>query len=306
MTTIIRAAIEGTEAEPGHIAAADVARLITGLERAIARAAYVALGRQRRAVAGRHNTAVERASRLRFVGVERGSFVELLALPDASEPGDDELPITVEALGNAAFDQLLAALSGADENSLDRQLAAAVAQLADELGVGERTDRITIGYASVAVSRHAVIDSGVRASMHRVAQLPPPERSDVLVGRLVEADFERLTARLQPPAGKPVTVRFPDELADEIHEALRQVATLEGLVSYDPKTSVASSVRLRAISRSEQLALAVGDLGTFWQHATFEDLQRSQGVTSLDVGDLYDADLDEEERAALYAALMDD
>ena len=80
---IIRAHLEGAEAEAGRIAAADVARIIIGLERAIASAAYLVLRRPRRG-AGRHAQAIESAARLRFVGIESGSFVEILALPEPS------------------------------------------------------------------------------------------------------------------------------------------------------------------------------------------------------------------------------
>lgn len=44
---ILQVRFTGPDARPGQIAAADVARVITGLERAIARAAYLALGRPR-------------------------------------------------------------------------------------------------------------------------------------------------------------------------------------------------------------------------------------------------------------------
>ncbi len=306
VTTIIRAAIIGPEAEPGRIAAVDVARLIFGLERAIARAAYVALRRERPAMTGRHTAAIERAARLRFVGVESGSFVELLALPESGAPSEDELPISVHALSSAAFDQLLAAINGTEKASVDQQLAAAIAQLAEELGVGERTERIMIADSSSesAGRRQAVIDQHVRVAMQQTARRPPKERSDALVGRLVEADFERYTARLQPPAGGAITVRFPPELSDEIQEALRQVATFEGLVSYDPKTSIAKSVQLQAVSHGEQLMLRFGDFGDFWQHRSFEDLREAQGIQRpVDVDDLYDPDLSEEDREALYVAL---
>jgi CRISPR/Cas system endoribonuclease Cas6 (RAMP superfamily) len=72
---IVRAQLDGMDAEPGRVAAADVARIILGLERAIARAAYLVLERARRGVTGRHSLAIESAARLRFVGVDRGSFV---------------------------------------------------------------------------------------------------------------------------------------------------------------------------------------------------------------------------------------
>lgn len=306
MTTIIRAAITGPEAEPGRIAAADVARLIVGLERAIARAAYVALRRERRAVTGRHIAAIERAARLRFIGVESGSFVELLALPESGAPSEDELLISVNALSSAAFDQILVAINDIEKTSVDQQLAAAIAQLAEELGIGDRAQSVTISDSSDdSGRRRAVIDQQVRVAMQQISRHSPEERSDVLVGRLVEADFERYTARLQPPTGGAVTVPFPAELSDEIQEALRRVAMFEGLVSYDPRTSVAKSVQLQAVSHGEQLTLEFGEFGEFWQHRSIEDLREAQGIRGpVDVDDLYDADLSDEEREALYTALI--
>src|SRR5215217_678197 len=100
---VVRVQLEGVNAEPGRVAAADVARIIFGLERAIARAAYLVLGKPRRGPTGRHSQVIESAARLRFIGVEPGSFVEVFALPDTAEPSDEELPISVADLSSMAF-----------------------------------------------------------------------------------------------------------------------------------------------------------------------------------------------------------
>src|SRR4051812_7217635 len=110
---VVRAQLEGTDAEPGRVAAADVARMILGLERAIARAAYLVLGKARRGATGRHHQVIESAARLRFVGVEKGSFIEVLALPDTAEPSDEELPISVADLSSLAFSRLLEVITSA-------------------------------------------------------------------------------------------------------------------------------------------------------------------------------------------------
>src|SRR5215470_14888461 len=141
---IIRAHLEGAEAEPGRIAAADVARIIIGLERAIASAAYLVLRRPRRG-AGRHAQAIESAARLRFVGVETGSFVEVLALPDVSEAADGELPIRVADLSSQALDRLLDMIEERP-GTADPELASAVAQLAADLGIGERNTSLVLSY----------------------------------------------------------------------------------------------------------------------------------------------------------------
>jgi hypothetical protein len=123
---------------------------------------------------------------------------------------------------------------------------------------------------------------GAVTTIIRAALICPEAEPACSLARLVEADFERYTARLQLPTGGGVTVRFPSELSDEIQEALRQVATFEGLVSYDPKTSVAKSVQLQAISHGEQLTLGFGEFGEFWQHRSIEDPTRSAGDTGPD------------------------
>lgn len=296
----------------GQIAASDVARLIINLERALARAAYVALRRERPADTGRHRAAIEKATRLTFAGIARGSVVELLALPDAQElAGEtretgDALPITVQALGEAAFDQLLRALV-ADAEDVDARLAGAVADLADELGVGGRNDWVRLvedGSNDEPVS----IDHAVRVRMRTISnrRRALDTDQDTVAGRLVEADFERRTARVQPARGQSVTVSFTDDLDDDIHQALREVASFEGLVTFDPKTSAARQVDLRRVLRSEQLMVTTGDHGAFTEHRSIAQLQREQGVRAVEVaGDLRADGLTDEDREALASLLAE-
>jgi hypothetical protein len=302
---VIRAQLEGANAEPGQVAAADVARIILGLERAIARAAYLVLGKSRRGT-GRHAQAIESAARLRFVGVERGSFVELLALPEAGESSDDELPIPIADLSSQAFDRLLDTIS---ENGpeTDAELAAAIAQMASELGIGDRNTSIVLAdepsQSNHIAPRRATIDATVRERMQRLSAQAPRSRDETLVGVLVEADFEGFKARLRLADGGAVTVKFPPELADDIHEALRSRAGFEGVVRYHPRTSQATSVELSAIVRSTQLTI---DAGFFWHSDTFADLKAAQGKTGrVDPTDLAISDLTDDERAAFLAALAE-
>jgi hypothetical protein len=299
---IIRAQLEGADAEPGRVHAADVARIIIGLERAIARAAYVVLGRPRRAT-GRHSQAIESAARLRFVGIEPGSFVELLALPEMADPSDEELPITVADLSSQAFERLLAAVAG-DDPEVDTELAGAIAQMASELGIGDRNSLVTLAEGAGwpgRSRRQATIDLAVRQRMQQVSVQAPRSRDETLVGVLVEADFEGETARLRLPDGRPITVRFPAELADDIQEALRSRAQFRGLVQYHPRTSQAIGVELRALVRSTQLPF---DTDSFWQAGTFAGLQAAQHTTGqVNPDDLAIDDLTDDERAAFLAAL---
>lgn len=302
---IVRAQLEGVDAEPGRIAAADVARVILGLERAIARAAYLALGRARRGATGRHSHAVESAARLRFVGVEHGSFVEVLALPDTAEPSDDVLPISVADLSSMALGRLLEAITEGSAET-DVELAAAVAQMASELGIGERNTSITLVCDSVppggAPSR-ATIDAAVRERMRWLGGERPTGREDTLVGVLFEADFEGNKAKLRLPDGGVVVVNFSADLADDIHEALRSRTRLQGLVRYHPRTTQASSVELRSVDRSMQLTL---NADAFWRSPTFAELQEEQRTTGhVDPGDLKVSGLSDDERAAFLAALAE-
>lgn len=302
MSRILQVRLTGAEARPGQIAAADVARMIIGLERAIARAAYLALGRPRLAATGRHTAAVEAASRLRFVGTQAGSFVGLLALPDSGLLDSDGLDLQVEDLSRRAFDRLVAFIQAPAEDA-DAQLAAAVAQLADELGIGERIDTLTLGESDPA-RPSAVIDLAVRRRMRQLSHRPPTHREDLVVGTLFEADFERHTARLRMPAGgRTVTVSFSPDMADDIQQALRGEAQLEGRVRYDPGTGTATSIETHAVVRAEQLVIHNGDW-SFTENLSVAELQQRQGVEGrVDLAELAAEDLTEEERDAFVAAL---
>ncbi|MCM4081922.1 hypothetical protein [Paractinoplanes hotanensis] len=301
----IRAKLEGPDAEPGRVAAADVARIILGLERAIARAAYLVLGRPRRGTTGRHNQAIESASRLRFIGVEAGSFVELLGLPDSAEPSDEELPIPVADLSFMAFSRLLDVITS-DDPETDTQLAAAVARMASELGIGDRNTAITLIDSTSFVAgepRRARIDAAVRTRMQQISERPPAARDETLVGVLFEADFEGNTAKLRLASGGVVTVSFAADLADEIQEALRSQTGVEGLVHYDMRTAQARNVELRAIVRSVQLEF---DADSFWQPLSFDALRAEQNTSGfVQPDELAIDDLTDAERDAFLVALAE-
>ncbi|MGO9789283.1 MAG: hypothetical protein ACLP8S_07110 [Solirubrobacteraceae bacterium] len=130
-------------------------------------------------------------------------------------------------------------------------------------------------------------------------------RPDALVGVLVEADFEKRTARLRTATEAGVQVSFDDDLADDIHAALRQQAKFRGEIVCDPHTSVARSVRLRRIERGEQLVLGL-DTEEFWRERTFEELARLQGAGQpVDPELLHDAEATDEERDAFMAAIAE-
>jgi hypothetical protein len=305
MARIIRARLDGPNAAPGVIAAVDVVRVISGLQRAMSQAAYAALGQPRRGTTGRHRAAVEAAARLLFVGTEEGSFVQLLALPEAPAATTDLFDLEVAHLSASAFERLIEAVNS--DGDIDGPLAASIADLAAELGIGDRHERLTLEEAeqpTVSPRLRAVIDRRASERLRARSAAHPASREDVVTGTLVEADFERGTARLQPPVGASVTVRFSPELADDIQTALRQPSELEGTVSYDPLTAVATAVTVRSVSRGVQLAFGV-DVKDFWRTWTLSELQARQGTTGLfDVNELGDPTLDESDRLA-FASIRD-
>jgi hypothetical protein len=123
------------------------------------------------------------------------------------------------------------------------------------------------------------------------------------MGVLVEADFEKKTARLRTLLEPAVQVEFDEALADEIQAALRQQATLRGEVAYDPQTHTAKSVRLRQMIRGEQLDLLAE---TYWSEATLDDLVARHGLDPVPpIEALFDAGASDEERDAFMAALAD-
>jgi len=299
--------LTGRETTLGRVPAADVARLILGLERVLARAAYVALGRTRGTPTGRHKAEIEQASRLRFVGIQQGSVVELLALPAHGEPSAGEFDVTVEHLAENAFDHLLNAIrSGKDD--IDAHLADAVAHLGEDLGIGERNDKLMIGDADPKQPQRppdnqVTLDHGVRIRMKQIASRAARKQENVLVGTLVEADFERLTARLRSPTGRSVAVTYGEEMADEIHDALRRPAQLVGEVAYDPQSHAARSIELRQVTRADQLAL---DDRLFYSQRDVAEYAAEQGVDEPpDLAKLRDPEMTDEEREAFLADRVD-
>jgi hypothetical protein len=309
MPRFVRLTLDGPEARPGTVAAGDVARAILGLERALQRAAsLIAPLRRRRGTTGRHTAEVERAAKLRFVVTGEGSFRATLALPDDPTMIDREaaLPLTVADLSDRALERVLDSIESGSLD-VDRELAAAIAQLGDELGVGERTTYIAVERVDAPTGeplRRAVIDRAVRERMKSVSQgLDRPSREELLTGSLVEADFERFTARLRSAVGASVEVTFTPDLADVVQSALRRPHEFDGLVQYDRRTHVATSIALRRVLRGRQPDLADND--AFWRGRSFDELAREQGIDGPpDLRAAVMTDLTDEERELLIQAVL--
>ena len=295
----IRATLRGGEAELGLIRAHDVARLLLGLDSAVAAASYAALHQPRRTGTGRHRSAVEAASRLVFQQVEPGSVVAVLSLPVLAQDDSGALELELDDLAGAAFDRLVGSV-GQTPDQVDVGIARALADLGDGLAIGERFDELVV--SSRRNDQVLRLDSAARSHFRQLADRPPvTQQPDVLVGSLREADFDRHTARLQTSANETVTVTFPPELDDDVQEALRGQAEFAGEVTYDPVTDTAKRVQLRSVSAPLSLPI---DLDVFWAPQSVDELARAQGVAPATLDrPLFDAT--EQERREIAEALAE-
>jgi len=299
MGTVLRVRLTGADAELGRVAAGDVARLLLGVERAVARAAGQVLGRQVKST-GRRGRTIEEATRFRLLGIDEGSVVGILELP-SDETEEESFDVDVPSLGELALDAAFATAGGEETEHID--VADALVRLVDELGVGTRLDAVTLEDDRSIRPRRVVLDYTARERLHELVSTAPRTRDDSLIGVLVEADFERNTARLRTAGGRPVSVRFESDLADSIHEGLRLPAELVGEVSYEPTSLEARSVSLRRIVRSEQLTMGL-DAGDFWAVSSIGELAAAQGVKPVeDVEALRDHNASTEEVDRLLAAV---
>jgi hypothetical protein len=298
--TEIRLVLEGGHAALGEVPAADVARLIDGAIRAIARSAEVIAGREPGQV-GRSGTATENATRFVLRAIEPGSVAIVLGnpLPAADETGGldlDDPRLTDMALGST-----LDSLSGID---LDAYVARGLADLADELAIGSRYTSLRFEITGPnATRRSAVLNRQARTRLRQIVEQSRHEVPTALVGTLVEADFERHTARLRTSNNTVVRVNFTEDHADEIQRALRQSAEFEGIVTFNPDTSQAIAVEMRAIRRTQQLGLDLDD-SDYWRVATVADLAAEQGVEPVtDLSPLHDTEATDQEIDDLFEAL---
>ena len=295
----LRLVLEGEHAQIGDVDAADVTRLVDGAIRAVARAAEVIAGRQRGRV-GRRGAATEAATRFRFGGIYAGSLGILLLAPDDGARNLSELDLEDADLTQLALTNTLDSLVG---NELDAYVAGGLADLADQLDIGRRHSalRFTMEGGSVG-SRSAVLDSKTRTRLHRVAAAAPVTAPAGVGGTLMEADFERLTARLRTSDNRTVRVTFTAEQADDIQSALRQQAHFDGVVTFDATTNQATGIQLRAVRRTRQLGLDL-DGGEFWTRPTIADLAAAQGVGPADLSAMRDDTLSSDEVDRFLEAL---
>lgn len=297
--TTLHVVLEGESAKLEEVPAQDIARLIEATIRSIARAAESVTGRQP-SLGGRRSAAVEEAARLRLVEVRPGSVALVLQGPE--QPDTLDLELDDERLTERAINRTLDAVEGTLDD-VPLGLASALAGLGEELGVGERyeTVRFDLGTGSNIV-RTCRYDHTARTRLRQIVQEPKPAASSAVSGTLVEADFERLTARLRTPTNRSVKIAFTDENADSIQHALRKKAEFDGVVTYDPNTQEAQSVEMHSIVHAEQGQL---DLESgFWENYTVRELAAQQGVAvSRSLNELHAKGLSSDDFDSLFEAL---
>lgn len=299
----LRVRLAGPSAHLGQIPAADVGRLLLGVEKAVARAASIHLRRQR-VGGGRREAAVAAAAKIRLLKIEEGSVTPVLELP--TRPEDKAtLDFDVAHLSEEAVDRVLDELD--DSQGPHRHLSRALADLSRELGIGDRYEALTFEFIHEEEPRTVVMDQSVRKRLERNAGIADQrEVEKTLTGTLVEADFEKHSARLRRPQGESVTVSFPAELEDDVQNALREQASLEGTVFYAPEDLTARSIKLRVIERPRQLVAGL-DPHAFWRFESFEDLARHQDapLEPFDPNSVYDSEATPEERDAFQEAIAE-
>ena len=302
MGEVVRLTLEGPGAEPGRIAAGDVARLLTDFQRVVARAAENRVRRQART--GRRGGAVEAATRLVLRRIGDGSLVIELELPELDDA--EALALDDAHLGVLATGDVLDLIDDPDRAGGDDWTAEALADLGEHLGLGVRFPSLAIAWAPAgAPARRVTFGAETRARLgaRRQAAAAPEARDDRVVGTLVEADFERHTARVTTGDRTAVTVSFAEDLADDIHQWLRRPGELEGSIEYDPRSGAALRVELHRIVRPVQLRV-VPDDQEFFRHHRVEDLAVEQGVAAIyDLDSLADASATQEELDAFLDAL---
>lgn len=298
--TTLHVVLEGDAARLEDVPAQDIARLIEGAIRSIARAAELVSGRTP-GLAGRRGAAVEEATRFRLVEIRAGSVAVVLRAPERATTSGLELED--ERLTELAINQTLDALEG-DLIDIDPSLASALANLGDELGVGVRyeTVRFDVGTRS-GVVRTCRLDQAVHTRLRQIVQKPLPAASSAVYGTLVEADFENFTARLRTPTNRRVKIAFTNENADVIQNVLRQKAEFDGVVTYDPNTKEASSVEMHSVVRTDQVHLELDESG-FWGNYTVAELATEQGVVvSEHVSDLHATDIGHDDFDSFFEVL---
>lgn len=294
----LRLVLEGGQARLGEVPAVDVAHLIEGAVRAVARAAELISGREPGQV-GRRGAPIENATRFVLTGVQPGSVAVLLGAPSTN--ASDGLQLDDPRLTEMALTSTLDSLAGVE---LDAYIARGLADLADDLAIGTRYASLRFVAEGGSIGeRSSVLNRAARGRLRQVADQTPSVAPSAIAGTLVEADFEQRTARLRTSANRRVRVEFSDDHADEIQRALRQKAEFDGVVTYDPSTNQAVAVEMRSIRRTQQLGLNLASTD-YWVRSTIADLAEEQHVSHVgDLSTMRDDEASDDEIDRFFEAL---
>jgi hypothetical protein len=296
MTHEFEVRLDGPKAHLGEVPAADVAKLLVGVERVLAHASAYLVNRPIKS-RGRREQLVVDASRVALVGVREGSVVPVFAIPDVAPPVG--FALDAAPLGEHALRAALRAATNVSE--APAEVAGALAQLGRDLDIGTVYASLEFRYTNGGPEQRVTIDGAAVARLEERAQSAPRLRSGDIQGVLVEADFEALRGHIRTSEGKRVTLEYGNELADDIEEAIRERRDFVGEVVYDATGETIESVRLTAIERQSPLWPGL-EPGEFWVHRSIDDLMVAQSATaSADIASLTIDASDAEAEAFLEA-----
>jgi hypothetical protein len=267
----------GKNAKLGDVPMVDVARLMLDVQTLIARAAGVAIGRRPKAT-GRWEGTIEEATRLRLVRIKRGSVTVEVQGPRA-DPLDGEFDLGAESLADVGWSAATSVLTSTSDHD-DPDLLVRLLNLGDHLAIGTRYSAIefrTDGAVTAQLDEERRNRLRTAVERRRDASSAPPS----VAGLLFEADFERHTARVRTQEDDVVELVFDEDQAATIKEALRERSQFQGDVTFDPINNSVKSVRLRRITRFEQLLLGA-DEESFWASPSFADLATVQGTAPIE------------------------
>jgi hypothetical protein len=269
--------LTGKQARLGNVAAVDVARLIFDVQTTIARAAGVAIGRRPKAT-GRWEGTLEEATKLRLVKIKRGSVLIELQPPDASTD-EGALDLDVDSLADLGWATATRAMEDPSRDDSDPDVLYRLLGMADHLAIGTRFESVEFRTDGQVVG---ILNAEKRETLRTVvanrreATTAPPS----IAGILFEADFERHTAKVRTQDDTVVEVIFEESQADTIKDALRERSEFQGEATIDPITNSIKSVRLRRITRFEQLLLGDGSQA-YWHPLAFDELAAEQGTGAV-------------------------
>lgn len=282
----------------GDVEMADVGAFMSGIHRVVQHACGHAVGREVK-VRGRREQAIEQASKIRLAWVESGS-VTVYGNPAVAPPEPGSLLLDTPTISELGLQISFGALGQDAKNYPD--VAGTWVAVADELGIGKRFNALRMDDLRTSKPRTAVLDAARKERLRTVAAAASLRSvtGHWVTGRLFEADFDKRTAKLKAPGGGIVTVEFPDELADEIQQALRRYPVLTGEIKFDPKTNQAVSVRVRRINIGQQMPMFGVD---FWNDSTIADLRSGGGLAGVTDPAKLRVEASDDEWAAFFDAV---